>query len=76
MPRDAGAGGRRRSISGVTRKATLFLGCDAQRAANCEHRVELGTVPVADLARATAGLREIARDQARLHEEHGDRMLD
>ena len=69
-------GGGRRSLSGMALKATLFLGCDAGRAPNCEHRVDGDSVRVADLARATARLREQARDQAWAREQHGDRELD
>ena len=60
----------------MTPKATLFLGCGAQRAPNCEHRVDLGVLPVAEIAGAVARRREIARDQAWAHEQHGERELD
>jgi hypothetical protein len=47
----------------VTVEATRFVGCDAQRAPNREHRTESGSVSGADLARGVAGLRALARDQ-------------
>ena len=57
-------------------KAEVFLACEAQRAPNCEHRLDLGVLPVAAVAGALARLRERARDLAWSLEAHGDRTLD
>ncbi len=60
----------------MTLKAEVFLGCDAGRAPNCEHRLDLGVLAGAEVAGAVARLRERARDLAWDLEAHGGRALD